>query len=540
MAKQIVFHEEARRKIFAGVEKLANAVKVTLGPKGRNVLLDKSFGVPTITNDGVTIAKEIELKDRLENVGAEIIKEVASKTNDIAGDGTTTATILAHAITREGFKNIAAGANPVELRKGIEKAIVKVVEALDKIAIKIKGNSEKIAQVATISAQDEKVGKLIAELMEKVGEEGVITVEESKTFGLDKQFVEGMKFDEGYISPYMITDAEKMKAELKEPYILITDQKISSVKDILPLLEKVVTSGKKDMLIIADDVEGEALATLVVNKIRGVFNAVAVKAPGFGDRKKANLDDIAVLTGGEVISSDKGFKLDKTDLNMLGEAGKVIVTKESTTIVDGKGSRDAIAKRIAQIKEQLKTLESEFDREKTQERLARLAGGVAIIKVGAATEVEQKEKQHRVEDAIQATKAAVEEGIVPGGGVALIRAQKALETMKLKGDEAIGVDIVKRALEEPLKQIVFNAGMEGSIIVEKIRENPKVGYGYNAATGEFCDMIESGIIDPKKVTRSALQNAASAAAMLLTTEAVVSELPEKKEQKFNTPEMPEM
>lgn len=539
MAKQLIFHEEARQKILKGVEKLANAVKVTLGPRGRNVLLDKGFGVPTITNDGVTIAKEIELKDKLENVGAEIIKEVASKTNDVAGDGTTTATVLAHAMVREGFKNIAAGANPIEIRKGIEKAVSKVVDALDKIAIKIKGDSEKIAQVATISAQDEKVGKLIAELMEKVGEEGVITVEESKTFGLDKQFVEGMRFDEGYISPYMITDAEKMKAELKEPYILITDQKISSIKDILPLLEKIVTSGKKEMLIIADDVEGEALATLVVNKIRGVFNAVAVKAPGFGDRKKANLEDIAVLTGGEVISSDKGLKLENTDLNMLGEAGKVIVTKESTTIVDGKGSKDQIQKRIAQIKEQLKTLDSEFDREKTQERLARLVGGVAIIKVGAATEVEQKEKQHRVEDAIQATKAAVEEGIVPGGGVALIRAQKSLDALKLKGDEAIGLDIVKKAVEEPLKQIVLNAGLEGSIIVEKIKESEKVSFGYNAATGEFCDMIESGIIDPKKVTRSALQNAASAAAMLLTTEAVVSELPEKKE-KFSEPEMPEM
>jgi chaperonin GroEL len=538
MAKQIIFHEQARQKIFKGVEKLANAVRVTLGPKGRNVLLDKGFGVPTITNDGVTIAKEIELENKLENVGAEIIKEVASKTNDIAGDGTTTATILAHAMAREGFKNIAAGANPMELRKGIEKAVSKVVEALDKIAIKIKGNSEKIAQVATISAQDEKVGKLIAELMEKVGEEGVITVEESKTFGLESQFVEGMKFDEGYVSPYMITDAEKMKAELRDPYILITDQKISSVKDILPLLEKVLTSGKKDMLIIADDVDGEALATLVVNKIRGVFNAVAVKAPGFGDRKKANLEDIAILTGGEVISSEKGLKLENTELNMLGEAGKVIVTKESTTIVDGKGSKDAIKKRIAQIREQLKTLESEFDREKTQERLARLVGGVAIIKVGAATEVEQKEKQHRVEDAIQATKAAVEEGIVPGGGVALIRAQKALDSLKLKGDEAIGVEIVKKALEEPLKQIVFNAGMEGSVVVEKVKQNDKVEYGFNAATGEFCDMIESGIIDPKKVTRSALQNAASAAAMLLTTEAVVSELPEKKE-KFKAPEMPD-
>ncbi len=539
MPKQVIFHETARQKIFKGVEKLANAVRVTLGPKGRNVLLDKGFGVPTITNDGVTIAKEIELKDKLENLGAEVIKEVASKTNDIAGDGTTTATILAHAITREGFKNIAAGANPMEIRKGIEKAVAKVVDALDKIAIKIKGDSEKIAQVATISAQDEKVGKLIAELMEKVGEEGVITVEESKTFGLDKQLVEGMKFDEGYVSPYMITDPEKMKAELKEPYILITDQKISSIKDILPLLEKIVASGKKDMLIIADDVEGEALATLVVNKIRGVFNAVAVKAPGFGDRKKANLEDIAVLTGGEVISSEKGLKLENTDLNMLGEAGRVIVTKESTTIVDGRGSKDAIQKRIAQIKEQLKTLESEFDKEKTQERLARLSGGVAIIKVGAATEVEQKEKQHRVEDAIQATRAAVEEGIVPGGGVALLRAQKALDQLKLKNDEAVGVEIVRKALEEPIKQIAFNAGVEGSVIVEKIKEKDKVSFGYNAATGEFCDLIEAGIIDPKKVTRSALQNAASAASMLLTMEAVVADLPEKKE-KESAPEMPEM
>lgn len=528
MAKQVIFSEEARKALMRGVDKLANAVKVTLGPKGRNVVLDKGFGSPTITNDGVTIAKEIELKDRVENLGAEIVKEVASKTNDIAGDGTTTATVLAQAMIREGLRVVAAGANPMAIRRGIEKAIKKAVEALDKLAIDV-SKKEEIAQVATISAQDEEVGKLIAEIMEKVGKEGVMKVEESKTFGLSYEIVEGMQFDEGYVSPYMVTDQEKMRAEIQDPYLLITDQKISTIKDIVPLLEKLLGKGKKDLVIIADDVDGEALATLVVNKLRGALSVLALKAPGFGDRKKAMLEDIAILTGGEVISSEKGMKLENIEINTLGRSDRVSSTKDDTTIVGGKGSKQAINNRLAQIKAQIDQTESEFDREKLEERLAKLSKGVAVIRVGAATEVEQKEKQHRIEDAIQATKAAVEEGIVPGGGVALLRAQKEIEGMRLGEDEGVGMRIVYKALEEPLRLIAENAGAEGSVVVERVRSKSG-GFGYNAASGEYEDLVKAGIIDPKKVTRFALQNAASAGAMLLTTEAVVTDIPEKKER----------
>ncbi|MBI3335314.1 MAG: chaperonin GroEL [Candidatus Portnoybacteria bacterium] len=531
MAKQIIFSEQARRALMRGVDTLANAVKVTLGPKGRNVVLDKGFGAPTITNDGVTIAKEIELKDRAENMGAEIVKEVASKTNDVAGDGTTTATLLAQTMIREGMRVVAAGANPMWIKRGIEKATEKAVKALDDMAIDV-SKKEEIAQVATISAQDETVGKLIAEIMDKVGKDGVMKVEESKTFGLSYEIVEGMQFDEGYVSPYMVTDQEKMRSEIEDPYILITDQKISIIKDIVPLLEKMLGKGKKDLVIVADDIEGEALATLVVNKLRGALNVLAVKAPGFGDRKKAMLEDIAILTGGEVISSDKGMKLENIELNMLGRADRVSATKDNTTLVGGKGAKNAIQNRIAQIKAQVEETDSDFDKEKLEERLAKLAKGVAVIRVGAATEVEQKEKQHRIEDAIQATKAAVEEGIVPGGGVALIRAQQGLAGWVDKiddNDEYSGAHIVFRALEEPIRLIAENAGVEGSVVVEKIKS--KTGaFGFNAATGEYEDLIKAGIIDPKKVTRSALQNAASAAAMLLTTEAVVTDIPEKKEK----------
>lgn len=527
MAKQITFSEDARKALMRGVNKLANTVKVTLGPKGRNVVLDKGFGSPTITNDGVTIAKEIELPDKAENLGVEIIKEVASKTNDVAGDGTTTATILAQAMVREGLRVIAAGANPMAIRHGIDKAVKRSVEVLDKLAIPV-SKKEEIAQVATISAQDEEVGKLIAEIMDKVGKEGVMKVEESKTFGLSYEIVEGMQFDEGYVSPYMVTDQEKMRAEIQDPYILVTDQKISTVKDIIPFLEKLLGKGKKDLVLIADDVEGEALATLVVNRLRGALNVLALKAPGFGDRKKAMLEDIAILTGAEVISSDKGMKLENIELTMLGRAERVSSTKDDTTIVGGKGSKQAINNRLAQIKAQIDQTDSEFDREKLEERLAKLATGVAVIRVGAATEVEQKEKQHRIEDAIQATKAAVEEGIVPGGGVALIRVQQKLEGMRLSGEEEVGMTIVYNALKEPLRLIAENAGVEGYVVIEKVR-GKNGAYGYNAATDNYEDMVKAGIIDPKKVTRSALQNAASAAAMLLTTEAVVTDLPEKKD-----------
>jgi chaperonin GroEL len=525
MAKEIKFNEDARRAIERGVNKLADTVKVTLGPKGRNVVLDKKFGSPTITNDGVTIAKEIELEDPYENMGAQLVKEVATKTQDVAGDGTTTATLLAQAIIREGLKNVAAGANPMILKKGIEKAVNAVVDEIKKFSKPIE-SKESIAQVASISAADEEIGKLIAEAMEKVGKDGVITVEESKTMGTTLEVVEGMQFDRGYISPYMVTDTEKMEAVLDEPYILITDKKISNVQDLLPVLEKIVQQGKK-LLLIAEDVEGEALATLVVNKLRGTFTCVAVKAPGFGDRRKAMLQDIAILTGGQVISEELGIELKNADLSMMGTARQVKVTKEDTIIVDGGGNPDEIKKRIAQIRTQIEDTTSEFDKEKLQERLAKLAGGVAVIQVGAATETELKEKKHRIEDALSATRAAVEEGIVAGGGTAFINALPALETLKAEGDEKTGIDIIKRALEEPIRQIAFNAGLEGSIIVEKLKES-KPGIGFDALKQEYVDMIAAGIVDPTKVTRSTLQNAASVAAMILTTEAVVADIPEKE------------
>ena len=538
MAKKIEFSEKARQQLKRGVDEIANTIKITLGPKGRNVILDKGFGAPTITNDGVTIAKEIEVADKVKNLGVEIVKEVASKTNDIAGDGTTTAALLTQAIVREGMKNIAAGANPLALKTGIQKASEKVVEGLRKISKKISSREEK-ASVATVSAQDPEVGKLIAELMEEVGSEGVITVEESKTFGVSKELKEGMQFDEGYISPYMVTNADKMKVELTNPFILITDKKISSINEILPILEKVTSAGKKEIVIIAEDVEGEALATLIVNKLRGVFTALAVKAPGFGDRRKEMLQDIAILTGGQVISQDLGLKLENAELNMLGEADRVIATKDNTTIVGGKGKKSDVQKRIEQIKTQISRTESDFDKEKLQERLGKLSGGVAVIKVGAATEVEQKEKQHRIEDAVAATKAAVEEGVVPGGGVALLRAAKELENFKLTGEEQIGVEIVHKALEEPLRQIALNAGKEGSLIVEHVKKLDGAK-GYDAATDTYRDMIAAGIIDPTKVTRSALQNATSAAAMLLTTEALVTDLPKEENDKNTTPGMNSM
>ncbi|MFH1207318.1 MAG: chaperonin GroEL [Patescibacteria group bacterium] len=527
MAKQILFDEKARTMIKRGVDKLADAVKVTLGPKGRNVVLDKGFGAPTITNDGVTIAKEIELEDKFENVGAQIVQEVASKTNDVAGDGTTTATLLAQSMVAEGFKNVAAGANPMVIKRGIEKGVKCIIEELKVISKPVKTNEE-IAQVGTISSQDPEVGKLIADVMEKVGKDGVATVEESQTFGLSKEVVEGMQFDKGYVSPYMVTSAERMEAEYKDPYIFITDKKISALSEILPLLEKLAQSGTKELVIIADEVEGEALATFVVNKIRGTFNVLAVKAPGFGDRRKEMLQDIAILAGGKVISEDIGLKLENTTVDMLGRASRIVATKETTTIVGGKGEESAIKDRIAQIKKEIKDSTSDFDKEKLQERLGKLAGGVAVIKVGAATETELKEKKHRIEDALHATRAAVEEGIVPGGGVALIRAMHVLEKMDVTGDEKIGINILRRALEEPVRQIAINAGKEGSVVVEEVKKL-KGNHGYNADTDQYVDLVAAGIVDPTKVTRSALQNAASAAAMLLTTEAVVTDLPDKKE-----------
>ncbi|MBS3968702.1 MAG: chaperonin GroEL [Clostridia bacterium] len=525
MAKQIVFKEDARYALERGVNALANAVRVTLGPKGRNVVLEKKFGSPTITNDGVTIAREIELKDPLENMGAQLVKEVATKTNDVAGDGTTTATLLAQAIIREGLKNVAAGANPMIIKKGIQKATEVAVEELKKLSKQIE-SKEAISQVASISANDPEIGNLIADAMEKVGKDGVITVEESQGIGTSLDVVEGMQFDRGYISPYMVTDTEKMEAVIDDPYILITDKKIAAVNEILPVLEKVVQSGKP-LLIIAEDVEGEALATMVVNKIRGTFTCVAVKAPGFGDRRKAMLQDIAILTGGQVISEEVGIKLESATIDMLGTARQVKVAKEDTTIVEGKGSSDAIQKRIAQIKKQYEESTSEFDKEKLQERLAKLAGGVAVIQVGAATETEMKEKKHRIEDALAATRAAVEEGIVSGGGTAFINVLPALEQIQAEGDELTGVKIVKKALEEPVKQIAFNSGAEGSVVVEKVKAS-EVGIGFDALSGEYIDMIGAGIVDPAKVTRSALQNAASIAAMLLTTETLIADIPEEK------------
>ncbi|GFZ77830.1 60 kDa chaperonin [Compostibacillus humi] len=525
MAKEIKFNEDARRAMLRGVDALANAVKVTLGPKGRNVVLDKKFGSPLITNDGVTIAKEIELEDPFENMGAQLVSEVASKTNDVAGDGTTTATVLAQALIREGLKNVTSGANPVGIRRGIEKAVATAVEELKAISEPVE-KKEEIAQVAAISANDKEVGDLIAEAMERVGNDGVITIEESKGFTTELDVVEGMQFDRGYASPYMVTDQDKMEAVLEDPYILITDKKISSIQEVLPVLEQVVQQGKP-LLLIAEDVEGEALATLVVNKLRGTFNAVAVKAPGFGDRRKAMLEDIAILTGGQVITEDLGLELKNASIEQLGRAAKVVVTKENTTIVEGAGSPDAISGRVAQIRSQIEETTSDFDREKLQERLAKLAGGVAVIKVGAATETELKERKLRIEDALNSTRAAVEEGIVSGGGTALINVYNKVAELNLEGDEATGVNIVLRAIEEPVRQIADNAGLEGSVIVERLKKE-EVGIGFNAATNEWVNMIEAGIVDPTKVTRSALQNAASVAAMFLTTEAVVADIPEEK------------
>ena len=526
MAKEIKFSEDARSLMLRGVDKLADAVKVTLGPKGRNVVLEKKFGSPLITNDGVTIAKEIELEDAFENMGAKLVAEVASKTNEIAGDGTTTATVLAQAMIREGLKNVTAGANPVGIRKGIEKAVAAAVTELKEISKEIEGK-ESIAQVASISAADEEVGQLIAEAMERVGNDGVITIEESKGFTTELDVVEGMQFDRGYASPYMVTDSEKMEAILENPYILITDKKITSIQEILPVLEQVVQQGKP-LILIAEDVEGEALATLVVNKLRGTFNAVAVKAPGFGDRRKAMLEDIAVLTGGEVITEELGLDLKSANISQLGRAAKVVVTKENTTIVEGAGQPEKITGRVSQIRSQLEDTTSEFDKEKLQERLAKLSGGVAVIKVGAATETELKERKLRIEDALNSTRAAVEEGIVSGGGTALVNVyNKVVEvTADATGDVATGVKIVLRALEEPVRQIANNAGLEGSIIVDRLKRE-EIGIGFNAANGEWVNMMEAGIVDPTKVTRSALQNAASVAAMFLTTEAVVAEIPDK-------------
>ena len=532
MAKEILFNEEARRALGRGVDQLANAVKVTLGPKGRNVVLDKKFGSPTITNDGVTIARDIELPDPFENMGAQLVKEVATKTNDVAGDGTTTATVLAQAMIQEGMRNVAAGANPMILKKGIETAVKTLVEEIKKRSIKVSGKAE-IAQVASVSAADEEIGGLIAEAMEKVGNDGVITVEESKGLQTALNVVEGMQFDRGYISPYMVTDPDRMEAVMDNPYILITDRKISAIADMLPTLEKVVKVGK-ELLIIAEDVEGEALATLVVNRLRGTFKAVAVKAPGFGDRRKAMLEDIAILTGGTVITEDMGRKLDSVELEDLGTARQVRITKDETTIIDGVGDKDVIAKRVSQIRAQVEETTSEFDREKLQERLAKLSGGVAVIEVGAATEVEMKDKKLRIEDALNATRAAVEEGIVAGGGTTFIDIIPALNTLEATGDVQTGINLVKRAVEEPLRQIAYNAGLEGSVVVEKVK-NTEAGVGFNALTEEYIDMVKAGIVDPAKVTRSALQNAASIASLVLTTETIVAD---KVDENAAVPAMP--
>ena len=534
MAKEILFNEEARRALGRGVDQLANAVKVTLGPKGRNVVLDKKFGSPTITNDGVTIARYIELPDPFENMGAQLVKEVATKTNDVAGDGTTTATVLAQAMIQEGMRNVAAGANPMILKKGIETAVKTLVEEIKKRSIKVSGKAE-IAQVASVSAADEEIGGLIAEAMEKVGNDGVITVEESKGLQTALNVVEGMQFDRGYISPYMVTDPDRMEAVMDNPYILITDRKISAIADMLPTLEKVVKVGK-ELLIIAEDVEGEALATLVVNRLRGTFKAVAVKAPGFGDRRKAMLEDIAILTGGTVITEDMGRKLDSVELEDLGTARQVRITKDETTIIDGAGDKDVIAKRVNQIRAQVEETSSDFDREKLQERLAKLSGGVAVIEVGAATEVEMKDKKLRIEDALNATRAAVEEGIVAGGGTTFIDIIPALNTLEATGDVQTGINLVKRAVEEPLRQIAYNAGLEGSVVVEKVK-NTEAGVGFNALTEEYIDMVKAGIVDPAKVTRSALQNAASIASLVLTTETIVAD---KVDENAAVPAMPPM
>lgn len=527
MAKQIIFSDEARRKLVSGVNTLANVVKVTLGPKGRNVVLDKGYGAPTITKDGVSVAKEIEVEDKFENAGVELVKEVASKTNDDVGDGTTTATVLAQAIVTQGLKVVTAGANAVALKRGIDKCVDAIVSELkNKISKPVE--QDEIANVASISANDKEIGKQIADAMKAVGKDGVITVEESQTFGMEIETVQGMRFDKGYVSPYMVTNAERMEAEYNDPYILITDKKISSIHDVLPLLEKLAQSGKKDIVIIAEDVDGEALTTFVLNKLRGTFNVLAVKAPGFGDRRKEMLQDIAVLTGGKVITEDLGLKLDKTELEDLGRAHKVIATKETCTIVEGKGDKAALADRVSVIKKSIADSDSDFDKEKLQERLAKLAGGVAIIRVGAATETEMKEVKHRIEDAVGATKAAQEEGIVPGGGVALIRAIKALDGINLDAEEMLAVNILRRALEEPLRQIAENAGVDGAVVAEEVKKQSG-NIGYNAVTAKYEDMVKAGVIDPTKVTRSALQNAASIAGMFLTTEAVVTDIPKKEE-----------
>jgi len=526
MAKIVTFDVDARQALKKGIDTVAQSVRITLGPKGRNVVLEKKFGAPTVTNDGVTIVREIELKDPMENTGAQLLREVATKTNDVAGDGTTTATLLAQTMISEGFRNVTAGANPMQLKIGIQKAVEAVVDEIKKLSVPVKGH-EDVAHVAAISSQDEQIGSLIADAMDKVGKDGVITVEDNQTMATELEVVEGMQFDRGYVAAYMVTNPDRMEAVLEDPYILITDRKISAIQDLLPVLERVVQQGKP-LLIVAEDVEGEALATLIVNKLRGTFTAVAVKAPGFGDRRKAMLEDMAILTGGQVISEDLGLKLDQTKVEQLGKARRVTVTKDNTTIVEGAGKPEGIQARIKSIKAQVEETTSDFDKEKLQERLAKLAGGVAVIKVGAATEVEQKEKKHRIEDALSATKAAVEEGIVAGGGTVLLNAQKKLDGgLGLKDDQATGVNIVRRALEEPLKQIAQNAGKEGSVIVEEVRKG-KSGFGYDALNDKFVNMFEAGIVDPAKVTRSALQNAASIAAMVLTTEAMVTEVPEEK------------
>jgi chaperonin GroEL len=522
--KELKYQGEARRALEAGVDAVANAVKVTLGPRGRYVVLDKKFGAPTITNDGVTIAREIEIEDVFQNQGAQLVREVATATNDVAGDGTTTATVLAQAIVRDGLKNVAAGANPLALKRGIEKAVDQVVDNIREQSTEISGKDQ-IARVATISAGDDEIGDVIADAIEKVGKDGVVNVEEGQTFGMDLEFTEGMQFDKGYISPYMVTDQDRMEAVLEDPFILIANQKIGSVRDILPVLEQVIQSGRP-LLLIAEDVEGESLATLVVNKLRGTFTGVAVKAPGFGDRRKRMLEDIAILTGGEVITEEMGLKLENTQLSQLGRARRVVIAKDNTTIVDGNGDQEAIRGRINQIKNEVENTDSDFDREKLQERLAKLSGGVAVVKVGAATETEMKEKKHRVEDALQATRAALEEGIVPGGGVALLRAASAITTDTYEGDERTGAKIVLRALEEPLRQISENAGLEGSVVVNDVRK-AEGNVGLNAATGEMVDLVQAGVIDPAMVTRSALQNAASIAKNILTTEAIVAEIPDK-------------
>jgi chaperonin GroEL len=523
--KELKYDADARKALEAGVDAVANAVKVTLGPKGRYVVLDKKFGAPTITNDGVTIAREIEVEDVFQNQGAQLVREVATATNDVAGDGTTTATVLAQAIVRDGLKNVTAGANPLALKRGIEKAVDQIVDNIKKQAKEVSGKDQ-IARVATISAGDEEIGDVIADAIEKVGKDGVVNVEEGQTFGMDLEFTEGMQFDKGYISPYMVTDQDRMEAVLEEPYVLIANQKIGSVRDLLPILEAVIQSGKP-LLIIAEDVEGEALATLVVNKLRGTFTGVAVKAPGFGDRRKRMLEDIAILTGGEVITEEMGLKLENTQLSQLGRARRIVVAKDNTTIVDGAGDAEAIKGRINQIKTEIENTDSDFDREKLQERLAKLSGGVAVVKVGAATETEMKEKKHRVEDALQATRAALEEGIVPGGGVALLQAAKDISPDAFEGDERTGAQIVLRAVEEPLRQIAENAGLEGSVVVNDVRKAEE-GHGLNAATNEIVDLVAAGVIDPAMVTRSALQNAASIAKNILTTEAIVAEAPEKE------------